>query len=98
MTATEMRLASLVAAIYALPTKEPATGQAHRADLADVQRIFDELEAALAASDVKANQIVDASAVALRAALGDAYEPLRRPIADYLYPQALEILRRARKS
>ena len=60
--------------------------------------MLDELEAALAASDVQANQILESSAFALRTALGDAYEPLRRQIADYLFPQALETLRRARKS
>jgi len=58
--------------------------------------MLDDLERALAASDVRANEIVEAADPALRAALGDAYAPLARAVGDYLYPQALKILRRAR--
>ncbi|MCW2282728.1 PAS domain S-box-containing protein [Rhodoblastus acidophilus] len=94
LAAIQTRLAALVPAIRAaLPADSAPTGGGAPAD---VQIVLDELEAALAAGDVRAGSIADASAEVLRAALGDAYAPLRQQIADYFFPQALETFRRAR--
>jgi len=94
---TQARLTPLCASILATlaPAPAPARDRAP-AEAAEAQRILDELEAALDAGDVQASRIVDASAAVLRPALGDACETLRREIADYRFPQALETLRRAR--
>jgi two-component system, sensor histidine kinase and response regulator len=85
----------LIAAIRALPPQAP-TATAETLDRAAAGRVLDELEAALAAGDVQANQIMEESAALLKGALGGSYEALQRQIADYLYPAALETLRRAR--
>jgi PAS domain S-box-containing protein len=99
VTATQANLAPLVASIRAAFEVETALSQADVShDTAEVQRTLNELEAALAASDVQANQIIESSAASLRLALGASFEPLQRQIADYLFPQALETLRQSRKS
>jgi len=99
LTTTAASLASVIAAIRASLAPQPAGSQPEATlEPEKVQRVLDELEAALVASDVQANQIFDAWSTALRAALGGACEPLRSQIADYLFPEALETLRRARKS
>ena len=99
VTATQANLAPLVASIRAAFEVESALSQADVShDTAEVQRTLNELEAALAASDVQANQIIESSAASLRLALGASFEPLQRQIADYLFPQALETLRQSRKS
>ncbi len=96
---TQARLAAVVASILAsfAPAK-PTTEARVAVNVRDVKRALDELEAALAMSDIKAREIVEASASTLRIALGNAYDPLRRQVAEYRFPQALETLRRARKS
>jgi hypothetical protein len=57
---------------------------------------LNELEAALTVGDVQANQLFKASASLLQSTLGSHYAKLREQIADYLYPEALATLRRAR--
>jgi hypothetical protein len=91
-------IASVLATLKAEPAIGPAIGPARTgAEPADFsQGVLNELEAALAASDVQAHHILASSGEALRGELGNAYEPLRRQIADYLFPQALATLRRAR--
>ncbi|MCW2284067.1 PAS domain S-box-containing protein [Rhodoblastus acidophilus] len=75
-----------------------ASGADGASDARAVKRALDDLEAALAMSDFRARAIVTASDAALRAALAESYDPLMRQIAEYRFPQALETLRRARKS
>ncbi|MCW2286535.1 PAS domain S-box-containing protein [Rhodoblastus acidophilus] len=98
MATTAGRLTSLVESIRASLEPEVAVSSAEIShDPEKVRRILDVLEAALAASDVQANRIVESSSTALQAALGRAYEPMRHQITEYLFSQALETLRRARK-
>jgi len=99
MTATEACLKAVAASILASLPMESAANQAPiDVDPTDLERILNELEAALAASDVQAKQILESSASALRTALGDAHDLLSRQIREYLFPQALETLRHARQS
>jgi PAS domain S-box-containing protein len=94
--ATAIELDQLIEAILAsheqiaVTTDDPVQ---HRAAL---NPRLDELEAALAAGDIRAEQLLEASTVDLRSALGSPFEDLCRQIDDYLYPEALQTLRRAR--
>jgi len=92
----EAGLASLVRSIVASCAREPFEREGG-VDPSALRRALAELEAALAASDVQARDIMNASASALRLALGPAYDELRRQVSDYLFPQARETLQRFRR-
>jgi PAS domain S-box-containing protein len=98
MAATDAALTALVGAIGASLEPDAMIEADGALGAAELQRTLNQLEAALAASDVQANQIFESSVAALRIVLGGAFDDLRRQIADYLFPLALETLRRARKS
>ena len=93
---TEKALKPLIEAIRAASLDETAAPSEIAPDGAELQRVLNELEAALTVGDVQANQLFKASASLLQSTLGSHYAKLREQIADYLYPEALATLRRAR--
>jgi PAS domain S-box-containing protein len=95
-TATAAQLDPLVEAILSSVEKVEVVKAEGILDEKELRRRLDEIEEALAAGDVRANQLLEASGPYLHAALGSQSENLRRQVADYLYPEALETLRRAR--
>jgi CheY-like chemotaxis protein/HPt (histidine-containing phosphotransfer) domain-containing protein len=94
--ATAIELDRLVAAILARAEPDLAVEADAILDNEEAPRMLDELEAALEAGDVRANELVEASAGPLRSALGSQFDALQRQVAEYLYPEALETLKRAR--
>ncbi len=72
----------------AAPCEEP--------DWAALQQALDELEALLISGDVRANDVVEANAPQLDFAFGADAEELLRRIDQYRYPEALDLLKRAR--
>jgi two-component system, sensor histidine kinase and response regulator len=65
-------------------------------DWAALRQSLDELEALLVSGDVRANDIVEANAAQVKFAFGADAEALLRRIDQYQYPEALDILKRAR--
>ncbi len=91
----ETELKTHVEAIFASLTQEVVFEPNSAADSVATHEMLKELEAALVAGDVRANQLFAASASMIKRALrgsGDAFE---NQIANYLYPEALETLKRA---
>ncbi|SCZ49610.1 PAS domain S-box protein [Thiohalomonas denitrificans] len=92
---TESELQRLATAILAtLP--EPAEAATVAVDRAAVNRLLDELESMLAESSMEANTLFEQNTALLKAVLGPVGEDLERQIGGFLYPEALETLRRAR--
>ncbi len=91
----ENELQRLAAAIRAaLPEPEPAAAVEMDGDA--VRRLLDELEPLLAASSMEANALIEQNAALLKISLGPAGDDLVQQIGSFLYPEALETLRRAR--
>ena len=65
-------------------------------DWAGARRLLGEIEALLAGSHLRAHQLVDENAALLHSALGDFGAELERQVRQFRYPEALEILQRAR--
>ncbi len=95
--AVETELQRLTAAILAALPEETAPPAPAEVDWAAVRRVLDELEPLLAASSMQANDIFEENAALLKAALGSLGEDLERQIEDFLYPEALLTLKRARQ-
>ncbi|HZW25952.1 MAG TPA: PAS domain S-box protein [Gallionella sp.] len=93
--ALESGLRPLTAAILAALPEEAAA--AVGVDWAVVRLVVDELEPLLAASSMQANRVSEKYAALLKAALGTLGSELEQQIEHFLYPEALEILKRARK-
>jgi len=85
----------LTAAILAALPEEAAASYAGAVDWAVVRQVVAELEPLLAASNLQANQLIETHAALLKAAFGPLGEELERQIKDFLYPEALQTLRRA---
>ena len=85
------RLAAAIGA--ALPEESTA---AVGVDWTAVRQILVELEPLLAASSMDANAIIAAQATLLKAALGATGGELTQRVERFLYPEALQTLRRAR--
>jgi len=93
--AVEAELQPLAAAILAaLPEQAAATPVA--VDWLELRRVLDKLEPLLAASSTQANDLFEKNAALLKAALGPLGESLELCIRGFLYPEALETVRRAR--
>ena len=98
LAGVEAELAALLEALACVgEDAEPDRPEEVVLDAESLQRTLDQLEAALADGDVRARQIIELSEAALRVALGGQFEEVRRDACDYLFPQALETFRRARK-
>ena len=87
-TETAIELDTLVGVILAAPEHGAGIESDQAPGGVDVQRKLDELEAALAAGDVQANQIFKASAELLHSALGSPCEDwgVRSPITSIRKP------------
>jgi two-component system sensor histidine kinase/response regulator len=85
------------ALITALEPPPEATGTPPaEVDWAGARRLLGEIEALLAGSHLRAHQLVDENAALLHSALGDFGAELERQVRQFRYPEALEILQRAR--
>jgi two-component system sensor histidine kinase/response regulator len=85
---------ALIAALEPLP--EAAGALPAGIDWAGARRLLGEIEALLAGAHLRAHQLVEENAALLHAALGDCGAELERQVRQFRYPEALEILRRAR--
>ena len=95
--ALESELQQLTAAIRAALPEEAAAPYAGEVDWTVVRQVLAELEPLLAASSMQANQLIETHAALLKAALGPLGAELEQQIEHFLYPEALETLKRARK-
>ncbi len=93
---TGAKLQQLIAGIRAALPEEAAVPYTGAVDWAEVRQILAELETALAASSIQANQVIEIHAALLKVALGSAGAELEQRIERFLYPEALEILQQAR--
>ena len=94
-SAAETELQSLTTALRAaLPEAAPAAPV--EVDWAVVRRVLNQLQPLLAASSIQANDVCEENAALLKAALGPLGEELVRHIEEFLYPEALQTLKRAR--
>jgi CheY-like chemotaxis protein len=81
---------------HALPHNRAAAGSAAVPDPATVASVMVKLEGLLVEDDIRASQLMQESAVMLRAALGDTARVLETQIGSFDYPAALAELRDAR--
>jgi PAS domain S-box-containing protein len=87
---------TMTALLAALP-KEAAAPYQGEVDWALVRQVLAELEPLLPAGNTKANQIMDTHVALLKAALGPAGAELEQQIERFLYIEALETLKLARR-
>ena len=93
--ALETELQRLIAAIRAaLP--ETTLPVASVVDWQAVRQVLAELEPLLAASNIQANELMEAQGALLKTALGPLSLELEHQIEHFLYPEALATLNRAR--
>ena len=95
--ALEIKLQELVAGIRTALPQEAAMPYAGEVDWTLVRQVLAELEPLLAASSVQANQVVETHAALLKAALGPLGAELEQLIEHFLYPEALETVKRVRQ-
>lgn len=93
----EVELQRLTAAVRASLPQEDAAACTDAIDWVEVRQIMAELEPLLAGFSVQANQVIEPRAALLKAALGSLGAELEQQIENYLYPEALETLRRAKQ-
>jgi two-component system sensor histidine kinase/response regulator len=93
----EIGLQELVAGIRTALPEETAVPYVGEVDWMMVRRVLTELEPLLAASSMQANQLIEAHAALLKAALGPTGAKLERQIVQFLYPEALETLKRTQE-
>lgn len=93
----EAELRRVTAAIIEALPEEAATPYVGEVDWPAVRQALAELEPLLARSNMQANRIVEAHAALFEAALGSLGIELRRHTEHFLYPEAVEILKRARQ-
>jgi two-component system sensor histidine kinase/response regulator len=95
-SSVETELQSLTAALRAALPEEAAAPYAGAVDWAVVRQVLAELEPLLAASSIQANDLFEANAAMLKAALGPVGTTLELRLGDFLYPEVLEGIRQAR--
>ncbi|MFA6311061.1 MAG: PAS domain S-box protein [Sterolibacterium sp.] len=93
----ESELLRLIGAIRAALPEEAEVPYAGDVGWAAVRQVMAELEPLLAASRVQANQFVETHGALLKVALGPVGVELVERIGNFLYPEALETLKRARQ-
>ena len=92
----EIELRRVISGIRAqLPALEeqPWVG---KIDWVTVRQVLSELVPLLETGNTRTGQLVESHAALLAAALGPSCSVLRRQIADFLFPEALETLKQAR--
>jgi len=93
----ESELQRLTALILAALPEEIAAPFAGEVNWALVRQVAAELEPMLAAANMQANQIIETHAVLLKAAFGPLGAELEQRVEAFLYPEALDTLKRARE-
>jgi len=93
--ALAVELQSLAAALLAALPEDAAVAPVE-VDWGQVRQLLTELEPLLAASSMRANELVEAHGALLKAALGSPGVSLEANLASFLYPEALAALRQAR--
>ena len=93
----ETGLQQLVAGIRTALPEEVAAPYAGEVDWAVVRQVLAKLEPLLKASSVLANQIIETHAALIKAALGSSGTELIYQVEHFLYPEALETIKRARQ-
>ncbi len=93
----ESELQRLATAITAALPDEAVAPYAGEVGWTMVRQVLAELETTLAASSMRANQLIDTHAALLGAALGAPGAELQRQIGHFLYPEALATLKQARQ-
>jgi two-component system sensor histidine kinase/response regulator len=93
----EIGLQELVAGIRTALPEEAAAPYAGEVDWMLVQKVLTKLEPLLKASSVRANQVIEPHAALLKAAFGPAGVELVQQVEHFLYPEALETVKRARR-
>jgi len=93
----ETELLRLTAAIRAALPEVAVASFAEEVDWAVVRQVLAELEPLLAESRMQANQLIETHAALLKAALGPLGAELEQRIESFLYPEALQTLKRARE-
>jgi len=91
----ERELRQLTVAILAVLPEEAPVSYAGEVDWTVVRRVMAELEPFLTEANVQANQLVEIHAALLQAALGPLGAELVQQVENFLYPEALGILKRA---
>ena len=94
--AAESELQRLTASILAALPKEAAAPK-NEIDWALARQVLAELEPLLSVSSMEANQLIETHAALLKAALGPLGAELEQRIEHFLYPEALETLKQAKK-
>ena len=95
--AVETESRRITAALLAALPEQTTTPYAGEVDWSVVRQALAELEPLLAASNMKANHMVETHGALFKAALGSLGEELNRNTERFLYAEALEILKRARQ-
>ena len=93
----EIGLQELVAGIRTALPPEAAAAFAGEVDWKVVRQVLTELEPMLKASSMQANQVIETHAALLKVALGSLGAELQQRIEHFLYSEALETVKRARK-
>ncbi|HEX5392449.1 MAG TPA: response regulator [Rhodocyclaceae bacterium] len=93
----EAEMQQLAAGIRKALPDEAVAIHAGEVDWSVVRQVFAELEPLLTSFNVQANQVIQTRAALLNAALGPSGAELVRQIKDFLYPDALNSLKRARE-
>ncbi len=93
----EIELQRLTAAIRAALPEEAAVPDAGEVNWPAVRLVLAELEPLLTTSSMSANRVAEAHAAQIRAALGPLGAELEQRIENFLYPEALDTLKRTRQ-
>jgi CheY-like chemotaxis protein len=95
----DAELQRLTTAILAVQPEEAGGNNDGDVDWEKVWRVLEQLEPALAGSSMRANRMIETDGVLLKAAFGSLGTELNQRVEHFLYPEALETLRRmGRKS
>ena len=97
VSTVESKVRRLIGAILANLPEETAAPYEGEVDWVVVHQVLAELEPLLAAFKAQANQLLETHAALLKTALGPLGVELERQIKDFLYPDALKTLKRARE-
>lgn len=92
----EKELQSLKTSSLAISPDKPSTALSGNSDWTKVKQILTQLEPLLESYDVEANELFSKHATLLKSALGHLAEELEQQLANFLYPEALETLQRAK--
>jgi len=93
----ESELQRLTGAVLMALPDETAAPYAGEVDWTVVRQVLAELEPLLATASIQANRLIETHAALLKAAFGPLGMELEQHIEHFLYPEALDTLKRARE-